>query len=87
MTIDEQFNLVAREYDADRRKFLPCFEAFYKDATDFIAHSIPVPHRVLDLGAGTGLLTIHWYSDFPYPALSAGANVASWIGNALCWKK
>lgn len=65
MTISEQFNIVAQEYDADRRKFLPCFDAFYQDATDFIAHSIAKPLRVLDLGAGTGLLTMYWYSHFP----------------------
>lgn len=65
MTISEQFNIVAQEYDADRRKFLPCFDAFYKDATDFIAHSIAKPRRVLDLGTGTGLLTMYWYSHFP----------------------
>lgn len=65
MTISEQFNIVAQEYDADRKKFLPCFDAFYKDATDFIAHSIAKPLRVLDLGAGTGLLTMYWYSHFP----------------------
>ena len=65
MTIDEQFNLVAKEYDTDRRKFLPCFDAFYKETTDFIAHSIPTPRRVLDLGAGTGLLTAFWHAVFP----------------------
>lgn len=65
MTIEEQFNLIAKEYDADRRKFLPCFDAFYKDTTDFIAHSIQKPHRVLDLGADTGLLTMYWYKQFP----------------------
>lgn len=26
MNIEEQFNLVAKEYDSNRRKFLPCFE-------------------------------------------------------------
>lgn len=65
MTIDEQFNLVAKEYDADRRKFLPCFDAFYGNTTEFIACSIPHPKRVLDLGAGTGLLTAFWYAVFP----------------------
>lgn len=62
MDISKQFNLVAQEYDADRRKFLPCFDAFYRDTTEFVVHSIAKPHRVLDLGAGTGLLTMYWYS-------------------------
>lgn len=65
MNISEQFDIVAQEYDAERKKFLPCFDAFYQDTTDFIARSIAKPHRVLDLGAGTGLLTMYWYSHFP----------------------
>lgn len=65
MSIDEHFNIVAKEYDTDRRKFLPCFDTFYKDTTKFVANSIPTPHRILDLGAGTGLLTAFWYSLFP----------------------
>lgn len=65
MNIEEQFNLIAEEYDANRRKFIPCFEDFYRGTTDFIAANISAPERVLDLGAGTGLLTQFWYSHFP----------------------
>ena len=57
MKIDEQFNLVAREYDENRRLFIPCFDEFYQGTTDFIVKSIDSPRRVIDLGAGTGLLT------------------------------
>ena len=64
MAIEEQFNIVAKEYDVDRRKFLPCFDAFYGDTTEFIANSIPTPKKVLDLGAGTGLLTAFWLAVF-----------------------
>ena len=65
MKIDEQFNLVAKEYDEGRRRFVPCFDEFYAGTTDFIARSIPAPRRVLDLGAGTGLLTSYWYRNLP----------------------
>ncbi|MBP0956880.1 MAG: class I SAM-dependent methyltransferase [Oscillospiraceae bacterium] len=65
MNIEEQFNKIAREYDANRRKFIPCFEDFYITSTDFIAANIKAPMSVLDLGAGTGLLTSFWYKHFP----------------------
>ena len=65
MKIDEQFNLVAREYDENRRLFIPCFDEFYQGTTDFIVKSIDSPRRVIDLGAGTGLLTSFWYAKCP----------------------
>ena len=30
MTIEEQFNLIAQEYDGNRRKFIPCLMIFMK---------------------------------------------------------
>lgn len=65
MDIETQFNLVAEEYDANRKKFIPCFDDYYNDTTKFIASGIGEPKRILDLGAGTGLLTYYWYKQFP----------------------
>ena len=65
MSIESQFNLIAEEYDGNRRKFIPCFDEFYKGTTEFIAFNIEAPKRILDLGAGTGLLTYFWYRQFP----------------------
>ena len=65
MNIEEQFNLIAQEYDANRKKFIPCFDDYYISTTKFIASNIAVPKRVLDLGAGTGLLSYFWYCHFP----------------------
>ncbi len=65
MDIEEQFNLIAKEYDSNRRKFIPCFDDFYKNTTKFIAANIDEPKRVIDLGAGTGLLTYFWYRQCP----------------------
>lgn len=31
MDIKEQFNFVAQEYDANRKKFIPCFEDYYEN--------------------------------------------------------
>lgn len=64
-TIDQQFNRIAKEYDANRRKFIPCFDEFYKETTAFLARYINKPAHILDLGAGTGLLTAFWYEHFP----------------------
>lgn len=65
MDIETQFNKIAREYDQNRRKFIPCFEDLYITSTDFIAANIKEPQSVLDLGAGTGLLASMWYKHFP----------------------
>lgn len=63
--IEEQFNLIAREYDSNRKKFIPCFNDFYESTTNFIAANIEEPKRIIDLGAGTGLLAYFWYRRFP----------------------
>jgi tRNA (cmo5U34)-methyltransferase len=44
-------------YDADRRVLIPCFDAFYGTAAEAAALGRSGPVRVLDLGAGTGLLS------------------------------
>lgn len=65
MDIEKQFNLIAEEYDSKRRKFIPCFDEFYGNTTNFIVSNINEPKRIIDLGAGTGLLTYFWYRQFP----------------------
>lgn len=65
MDIDEQFNVIAKEYDINRKRFIPCFEDYYESTTKFLTSNIKAPKRVLDLGAGTGLLTSFWYKYFP----------------------
>lgn len=65
MEIEEQFNLIAEEYDSNRKRFIPCFDDYYKGTTQFIASNIEKPKRILDLGAGTGLLSYFWYQHYP----------------------
>lgn len=65
MDIHKQFNLVANEYDKNRKKFIPCFYDFYIGTTSLIAHNIATPKTVLDLGAGTGLLSQFWIQHYP----------------------
>lgn len=63
--IKNQFNSDAKAYDSKRRIFIPCFDDYYINTTKFIAGIIKEPKNVLDLGAGTGLLTSFWYKEFP----------------------
>lgn len=47
----------AATYDQPRRRLVPCFDAFYGTAAELVARASPVSNpRILDLGAGTGLL-------------------------------
>ena len=45
-SIEDQFNLIAEEYDMNRRKFIPCFEDYYKNTTKFIVSNIHKPKRI-----------------------------------------
>ena len=45
------FEAHAEGYDAERRRLLPCFDAFYAAAIEAVGLSERLPERVLDLGA------------------------------------
>lgn len=47
----------AKTYDAARRRLVPDFDAFYGTAALVVAHSTTGSPRILDLGAGTGMLS------------------------------
>lgn len=66
VTIEEQFNLIAGEYDSGRRKFIPYFDDYYERTTAFAASFIGAPSRILDLGSGTGLLAMYYFRHFPH---------------------
>jgi tRNA (cmo5U34)-methyltransferase len=50
------FDSQAAEYDSPRRRLVPPFDSFYATAVEALALGGRPPARVLDLGAGTGLL-------------------------------
>jgi tRNA (cmo5U34)-methyltransferase len=50
------FHEHARDYDALRRRLVPGFDRFYGAALDALALASRPLRRILDLGAGTGLL-------------------------------
>lgn len=64
-SVQRAFDLAAVDYDRTRRKLVPGFDDFYRAAIDLI----PFPHeqeiKVLDLGAGTGLLAAFIAYSFP----------------------
>ncbi|MFL5846576.1 MAG: class I SAM-dependent methyltransferase [Solirubrobacteraceae bacterium] len=52
----EVFERHAGQYEAQRRRLIPPYDAFYGTALDALGLAAAPPRRVLDLGAGTGLL-------------------------------
>lgn len=56
------FDITARGYDRDRARLIPCFQSLYGTAVGLIPDGAS---RVLDLGAGTGLLSELVRSRFP----------------------
>jgi tRNA (cmo5U34)-methyltransferase len=59
--IKEQFNLIAQKYDDHRKCFIPCFDDFYKNSVSLLRCYKNNFRNVVDLGAGTGLLTMEIY--------------------------
>ncbi|MET8118934.1 methyltransferase domain-containing protein [Micromonospora sp. NPDC005189] len=64
MTVADVFDAVAGTYDEARRRLVPCFDAFYGTAVEVAAPPLRAAlaagrtPEVLDLGAGTGLLSL-----------------------------
>jgi tRNA (cmo5U34)-methyltransferase len=61
----EAFSAHAPEYTALRRRLVPGFDAFYGAVVDVLHLLEPAPARVLDVGAGTGLLSAQVVEAFP----------------------
>jgi tRNA (cmo5U34)-methyltransferase len=59
------FDAQAATYEAPRRRLIPPFDAFYGIAVDALALIGGRPKRVLDLGAGTGILAARVAAAYP----------------------
>jgi tRNA (cmo5U34)-methyltransferase len=65
MSAKAAFDASARDYDRSRRRLVPCFDDFYASALELLPFAPEAPLRVLDLGAGTGLLSAFVRGRFP----------------------
>jgi tRNA (cmo5U34)-methyltransferase len=61
------FDAHAAEYDAMRRRLIPSFDRFYGAAVEAAG---PAPRRILDLGAGTGMLSRMLADAYPAAAIT-----------------
>jgi len=64
-TVQHAFDLAAEDYDRTRRRLVPGFDDFYRAAIDLIQFPRESTLRVLDLGAGTGLMAAFIAYSFP----------------------
>lgn len=62
--IASAFNEIAAKYDQQRRFLIPCYDDFYKMIVELAVSHLPNP-KILDIGAGTGLLTSFLIPKFP----------------------
>ena len=65
MTVGSLFGEAARDYDRARRQLVPGFDRFYGAALESVPFMEGQEIKVLDLGAGTGLLSAMVAEKFP----------------------
>lgn len=63
-TLKEKFDENADKYDKIRKLIIPCFDDLYNITRD-LANSKREDPKILDLGAGTGLLTKYLFEKYP----------------------
>jgi tRNA (cmo5U34)-methyltransferase len=68
--VRKAFAAGADSYDRARRKLVPCFDDFYRAALDLLPYVAGDRFEVLDLGAGTGLLSAMIAEGFPKAQLT-----------------
>jgi len=66
MPVKEAFDRWAPIYDRARRQLVPCFDDFYATVLQLLPYPAEASFRVLDLGAGTGLLSWFIAQAFPH---------------------
>ncbi|MBI5016082.1 MAG: class I SAM-dependent methyltransferase [Deltaproteobacteria bacterium] len=70
MSIQKVFDAAAEQYDGLRRLLIPCFDEFYRSVIELVPPEPDAPLRILDLGAGTGLLSAFLAEAFPRARLT-----------------
>jgi tRNA (cmo5U34)-methyltransferase len=62
--IRRKFDEISEKYDEQRKKFIPCFDDFYGVSVSVASVDTENP-RILDVGAGTGLLSGFLMEKYP----------------------
>lgn len=62
--IQRKFDAISKKYDEQRKKFIPCFDDFYGIAVSVASVDSENP-GILDIGAGTGLLSAFLMERYP----------------------
>lgn len=63
--IQHTFNAVSEKYDSQRKKLIPCFNDFYAMSLKLSEEVVDI-NNILDIGAGTGLLTAYYTEKYPH---------------------
>lgn len=62
--IQNKFDEISKKYDSQRRMLIPCFDEFY-DISVSVADAKTNTPQILDIGAGTGLLSSFLLNRYP----------------------
>lgn len=60
----------AATYNTERRRLIPCFDSFYGSVVELVSRFCPASPCILDLGAGTGLLSTQILNRLPTARLT-----------------
>jgi tRNA (cmo5U34)-methyltransferase len=80
--IKTHFDNAAQDYDRTRRQYIPCFDEFYGTALELIPYDGQAHFSVLDIGAGTGLLSGMVAAAFPNAAITLADISSEMLGKA-----
>ncbi|QEC67097.1 class I SAM-dependent methyltransferase [Panacibacter ginsenosidivorans] len=64
LNIQNEFKAVSEKYDTQRKHLIPCFNDFYSIPLE-LSEEIEEVKNVLDVGAGTGLMSAFFYEKYP----------------------
>jgi tRNA (cmo5U34)-methyltransferase len=64
-SVKEQFDLISKKYDGQRRVLIPCYDDFYGIAVEWLHFKTSSTPKILDLGAGTGIFSQFVLEKYP----------------------